>query len=43
MLDKTVSHINGLMRGIGSQSCGSDTAERFKQYYTAVKHILETI
>ncbi len=30
-LDQTVLHINGFMRGIGSQSCGPDTAEPFKK------------
>lgn len=30
--DKTVLHINSFMRGIGSQSCGPDTAEHFKRY-----------
>lgn len=29
--DKTIIHINGFVRGIGSQSCGSDTAEQFKK------------
>lgn len=27
----TILHINGFMRGIGSQSCGPDTAEKFKK------------
>lgn len=27
----TVLHINGFMRGIGSQSCGPDTAEQYKK------------
>ena len=29
--DHTVLHINGFMRGIGSASCGPDTAERYKK------------
>ncbi len=30
-LDKTILHINGFMRGIGSASCGPDTAEQYKK------------
>lgn len=30
-LDKTILHVNGFMRGIGSASCGPDTAERYKK------------
>ncbi|MGN0532427.1 MAG: glycoside hydrolase family 2 TIM barrel-domain containing protein [Eubacterium sp.] len=30
-MDKTVIHINGFMRGIGSASCGPDTADRYKK------------
>lgn len=30
--DKTVVHINGFMRGIGSNSCGPDTAEKYKKF-----------
>ncbi|MGN0561201.1 MAG: hypothetical protein ACI4K6_00155, partial [Candidatus Fimenecus sp.] len=29
--DKTFVHINGFMRGVGSQSCGPDTAEPYKK------------
>ncbi len=29
--DKTTLHINGFMRGIGSNSCGPDTADRYKR------------
>lgn len=29
--DETILHINGFMRGVGSQSCGPDTAEAFKK------------
>lgn len=29
--DKTILHINGFTRGIGSESCGPDTAEEFKK------------
>lgn len=36
--DKTFVHINGFMRGIGSQSCGPDTAEQYKK----IMHLGET-
>ncbi|MGN0533102.1 MAG: glycoside hydrolase family 2 TIM barrel-domain containing protein [Eubacterium sp.] len=29
--DKTVLHINGFMRGIGSASCGPDTTDKYKK------------
>lgn len=36
--DKTFVHINGFMRGIGSASCGPDTAEKYKK----LMHLGET-
>lgn len=29
--DKTFVHINGFMRGVGSQSCGPDTDEKYRK------------
>lgn len=37
--DETILHINGFMRGIGSQSCGPDTAEAYKK----VLHLKESV
>lgn len=36
--NETTLHINGFMRGIGSQSCGPDTADKFKK----ILHLGET-
>ncbi|MGN0457799.1 MAG: glycoside hydrolase family 2 TIM barrel-domain containing protein [Eubacterium sp.] len=36
--DKTFVHINGFIRGIGSQSCGPDTADKYKK----IMHLGET-
>ena len=37
-LNKTILHLNGFMRGIGSASCGPDTAERYQK----ILHYRET-